>query len=796
MPGRAPIAASLILLVVLVGGLAVIWLFWPAPTAAPAPMPAPTYPASRQSRPLLEGRELTYGTAHFLIHFTDEGGNAVPAADGEANGVPDYVERVGSGMEQAWDYQIGRLGFAPPPPDGGLGGDDRFDVYLFFIDYYGYNTGDGGIVGDNPLTPQREQRVAFSYLALDNSFESYYTLFGVSVYDALDITSAHEFSHSVQYGYDANEELWLMESTAALMEELIYPHVDDNVGYLIAHADAPDECLPRARVFYHPYSHWRFLKYLTERHPDGERVIPRIWAQARELDGLFALDAALDGALERYWGDWVVANLAHRNCPAGAPYCMAEAEIYPPLAIEGRMTPLEWDGYVAYDPPDGVGSFGVDYIELTPFNAARVPLDVVFVGKTPGVRYAARLVGFTDSAAPEITPIPLAGDPAVGVARFDARQYRRLVLTVENRTPALEANCGRAQGEYSIVVTRPGARPFFDASSLVAPSLARPGQTFDAVLTLRSLIRDEPGAVVTVTLPAEIDMLNLPRPAAGSLAQVGARTVRWQGPLGAEPLMLTLPLGMAGDALAGGTFEITAAVGSENTAEEFTLSAGIRVPQPVLLVDDAGYESHSRAMRAALAAILGTEATAAILPGYDVWSTVERGSPTAEVLGMYSTVIWNTGMANVQTLVADDRAALSGYLAAGGRLILLGSDVVFEQALLGGDEARAFLSDTLRVEFAAPAYQLAEGAALLSARSGQVFELTIPASEPEVGGPPDVIAPVAGRSAAWLRYPDGRAAAVRSTNGQVTVAALDLGQVGPDEAARRALVELMLGQEE
>jgi len=57
-----------------------------------------------------------------------------------------------------------------------------------------------------------------------------------------------------------------------------------------------------------------------------------------------------------------------------------------------------------------------------------------------------------------------------------------------------------------------------------------------------------------------------------------------------------------------------------------------------------------------------------------------------------------------------------------------------------------------------------------------------------------VIAPEAGRSRARLTYPDGRAAAVQSLDGRVTLAAFDLSQLGPDQGARAALLRWLLGQ--
>src|SRR3972149_5927232 len=117
MNNRSAAVAYAILVVVLVGGAALLFRSTAPPTntAVTPPAVAVTYDPARQTRPNLGGRELTYGTEHFLIHFTDEGDNAMPPKDENANGAPDFVERVAGGMENSWNVEMNRIGFAPPP---------------------------------------------------------------------------------------------------------------------------------------------------------------------------------------------------------------------------------------------------------------------------------------------------------------------------------------------------------------------------------------------------------------------------------------------------------------------------------------------------------------------------------------------------------------------------------------------------------------------------------------------------------------------------------------------------------
>ena len=50
--------------------------------------------------------EQTFGTTHFLIHYTLRGDHAVDAADNNADGTPDYVEEMAATLEFVWQIEI------------------------------------------------------------------------------------------------------------------------------------------------------------------------------------------------------------------------------------------------------------------------------------------------------------------------------------------------------------------------------------------------------------------------------------------------------------------------------------------------------------------------------------------------------------------------------------------------------------------------------------------------------------------------------------------------------------------
>jgi hypothetical protein len=315
--------------------------------------------AAQDGRPRLPD-EQQHGTEHFLIHYTLIGQDGVDPADGNQNGLPDYVELVAEALEFSWQTEIDQYGWAAPPSDSGKGGDDRIDVYIEDImgdGYAGYADSEGGYVGDNPNTPETEHHAYYSYLGLDNNY--------VEVLDddvdetptqLMQATVAHEFNHVLQGGYDDNDpHYWLYEATATWMEDEVFPDVNDGVYYLDSLFGSPDTCLvaelPVREGTVHWYATWLFMRMLSERH--GHEVVRTIWEESRRLDSFESIDAALapyGETLDSATRDFAVANLLR---------AYQEGELYPAVYVEGQI------GSGTFRPGDGVESLGVDYVRLT-----------------------------------------------------------------------------------------------------------------------------------------------------------------------------------------------------------------------------------------------------------------------------------------------------------------------------------------------------------------------------------------------------------------------------------------------
>ena len=92
-------------------------------------------------------------------------------------------------MEYAWDLEINQLGYAEPLSDDGKGGGDEIDVYLNNL---------GNVYG---LTyPDNSASTSSSaYIELENDFSE--SVFVTKGYDALKVTTAHEFFHAIHFRY-------------------------------------------------------------------------------------------------------------------------------------------------------------------------------------------------------------------------------------------------------------------------------------------------------------------------------------------------------------------------------------------------------------------------------------------------------------------------------------------------------------------------------------------------------------------------------------------------------------------
>lgn len=254
-----------------------------------------------QERPVLSGVERIRETTNFIIHYTLEGIDAT---------TEDFVDEVELTFEEVYDIEINQMGWPLPPPDCGEGGDTRFDVYLVEIldgrGVLGYSQ-PGGIVLDNPITTLVEEWAAYSFMVIDNDFNG--TPNPVSIMRA---TAAHEFHHSIQFGYDVGDrEDWLYEGTASWIETQVFPDDEAASPYVGDLFDAPHACLGVDLPFTSRiYAEWLVIDSMAQDY--GTSVVQRLWELTIPYEGMdvfYALATELATTPHAIVGRYAVRNL-------------------------------------------------------------------------------------------------------------------------------------------------------------------------------------------------------------------------------------------------------------------------------------------------------------------------------------------------------------------------------------------------------------------------------------------------------------------------------------------------------
>ena len=234
----------------------------------------------------------------FRFHYTLTGKDAVSSKDeddennsGAPNGIPDYVDLMVQTFYSIGEIDFDSLEFFRPPSDSWYtdlddGGSDHYDVYIFELEtgYYGYVQAEEYAQGNSPVdagnneySPAKETRAMASFMAMRNNYNDFD---GVETENIM-VTSAHEFFHAVQYGYNGWESGWLLESTAVWMEEKHFDDVNDCYQYFKEFFEEPEKGLNHDVT--RGYASYIFWAYLTDNIVD-EGLIKRVFERSMEFD--------------------------------------------------------------------------------------------------------------------------------------------------------------------------------------------------------------------------------------------------------------------------------------------------------------------------------------------------------------------------------------------------------------------------------------------------------------------------------------------------------------------------------
>lgn len=207
------------------------------------------------------------------VHWVTTTLDAPDLADSDGDQVPDQVELTREVIGGVWSRVVDDGGYRAPladhsSPNGGP--DERLDIYLADLGderLYGYCTTDD---------PDLARHAVSAYCVLDDDYAA--AQFGGVPEDTLRVTAAHEFFHAVQFAYDSYEDAWLLEGTAAWVEDELFDAVDDNRQYLVGspltHPSVPMDALRFGDTEVNAYGSWIFWRFLSERFPDPSGGLP------------------------------------------------------------------------------------------------------------------------------------------------------------------------------------------------------------------------------------------------------------------------------------------------------------------------------------------------------------------------------------------------------------------------------------------------------------------------------------------------------------------------------------------
>jgi hypothetical protein len=300
----------------------------------------------------------------FTVHYDTSTSNTPAMLDAAHNRIPgsaeEFVDSVLSIANSVYDFEVGTLGYAPPPPDGTAGGGPEYDIYVVDLGLeYGETT------PETALDSKSDGERYTSYLTIDNDF-IFVTPDSNRGLPALRVTIAHEFHHAIQMGSYGlwSAEVYFHEITSTWMETMMYPSVTDYMNYLRAswsHFRNPSTPFTSNDLIMYSRSIWGI--YLTGVF--GRDIMREIWEDIRNEGPLAANTTVLARHGTNFpsaFCQWNVWNYytggrarPDQYYPNGAVYPLIAAT---GLDLSGSMSQVTYDGVLP--------SLSARYYEVAP----------------------------------------------------------------------------------------------------------------------------------------------------------------------------------------------------------------------------------------------------------------------------------------------------------------------------------------------------------------------------------------------------------------------------------------------
>lgn len=261
----------------------------------------------------------------FELRYWTSGADSVSVIDENENGIPDYIDKAAAYADSSWIHQVEELGFP----------DFIIDDETYIIDFRNLS---GGLYG------YTESFSGSTYIVVHSTFNNFPRNDDPEgdVLGALKATIAHEMKHAIQYTTnrwrgDAGSLNWI-EMDATLMEEIVFPKVNDYYNYLPSSTsifNAPERGTPGA------YYHVTWSLYFAE------RFSMQFWVDVWEKIGIDhnklmmeAIRETLYNNGESFSREFILNYMWHYASRSRwrEDYGFAEGNFYPNISLKSTNT--------------------------------------------------------------------------------------------------------------------------------------------------------------------------------------------------------------------------------------------------------------------------------------------------------------------------------------------------------------------------------------------------------------------------------------------------------------------------
>ncbi|MEO0072603.1 MAG: T9SS type A sorting domain-containing protein [candidate division WOR-3 bacterium] len=359
-----------------------------------------------RQRPTLSGPVQYIEYPNFRVHYTTQGSDAVSRQ---------YAETVAVAMAYSWAKLVDTLGWAPPPPDFNLGGDNRYDIYIMQL-----SSGVAGVTYAENSYPNPYPNGVSSHFRITRGLD----------YNYLKSTVCHEFHHAIQFRYSSVEGSWWMENCATWSEDVVYDDYNDYLGFLSTSPGpftTPEYPISTFNNLYQ-YAGCVWPIFLTERY--GPNCVKQIWEYQGQISGQNTI-SAMDYILTNNYNSNLVTALQEyavwryfTGQRADTVHYYSEGHLYPQVRILRTHYSYPASGDQGNYPVSNPG--GTSYIQFS--NGGGDFL--IFFNAQSVYRWRCQVIGYQSGGNSSVYQIALNTSGAGGdTFSWGANEYFALVPT-------------------------------------------------------------------------------------------------------------------------------------------------------------------------------------------------------------------------------------------------------------------------------------------------------------------------------------------------------------------------------